>query len=723
MKKIFLVVFICYSAFVIGGDEVSSSAARQSEAFDVLYNAFIDPIIPAESIGLPEDYDLRSVEEKSQIEYLIGDRYFRNQAHEEAFGWFLVAAQGGMPEAKYKLALMYKDIFTERGSVEHTFNLFLEAAKAGVLKAQQEIADIYATTDDRSPFKKFADSKKAVQWYTQLAELNVPEVQYKLARIYDLGLFNVNRNMEKAFDLYLRAAENNFTEAQYEIGLMYEEGKEVEQNLDRAIFWYKRAMDNGNPFAKYQLARLYEQGKGLEKNVKTAARLYNEVHLHEAQTRLRYLMEEYSHTPGFLEALDVTNSTLIDMDNVNLNSIRRTSLSAFLNARQKPEHKQIFVKDYYSQEMYDAHQRGNLLYAVNSNDLNTEQIYDGRISSNRLEKTIYRESLSSEQMADYYTATANLYRSGFVHPSHALPGQSAALAVIFYKDAVKTGSSDGTAEYWLGLMYERGHGVEKDIEKAIEWYQKSIELSNEANKFERPRNIHPLYSIGTAEAMYRLARISEQRIIEDKDNKVIDLENYRNQKQIVSYYEEAAQLGLAAAQYRLVQIYLEGLFNTPRSSETAVRWLRQVIFQSVNIQTYYKNYSSLGVTGTRYQLDLERLSKAQYLLAKILAEKGNAEAAFNLAVMYEEGRGVSQDLKEAVDWYETAVEKDYVEAYYRQGLLYEKGLGVAQNMEKAVQLYKRASVYGLKAARERLNQIQGHSPGRQCYKVWLSAVH
>ena len=723
MRITFLTFFIFYSAVVIGNDEVSLSA-RQSEVFDVIHNAFIDPIIPAESIGLPEDYDLRSLEEKNQIEYFIGDRYFRNKAYEEAFGWFLIAAQGGLPEAKYKLAVLYENNFPERGNVDKTFNLFLEAARAGILEAQIEVADIYATTDDKSPFKKFADSKKAYQWYTKLAESNVPEAQYKLARIYDVGLFNVNRNREKAFEWYLKAAENNFAEAQYEIGLMYEEGKEVEENLDRAILWYKRAIDNGSSFAKYQLARLYEEGKGIEKNVKKAARLYNEIHLHEAQARLRHLMSEHSHTPGFLEALKVTNSELIDMNNVDSNSIRRTSLSAFLNARQKPENKQIFVKDYHSQEMYDAHQRGNLLYTVNSNDLNTEQIYDGRISSNKLERTIHRSSLSPEQMADYYTTLANLYRSGFVHPSYALLGEQDVLAVMFYKQAVKIpGGSDGTAEYWLGLMHEEGRGVEKDMEKAIEWYQKSIELSNETNRFERSRNIHPLYSIGTAEALYRLARIYEKRIIEDKDNKVIHLENYQKQKQLVSYYEKAAQLGLAAAQYRLAQLYLEGLFNTFQSSEKAVQWLRQVIFQSVNIQTYYKNYASLGVTGTRYQLDLERLLKAQYLLAKALAEKGNAEAAFNLAIMYEEGRGITQNLKEAVDWYERAMEKGYVEAYYRQGLLYEEGRGVAQNMEKAVQLYKKAQSHGLKEAREKFNQIQGNSPGQRCQKVWLSVVH
>jgi uncharacterized protein len=37
-----------------------------------------------------------------------------------------------------------------------------------------------------------------------------------------------------------------------------------------------------------------------------------------------------------------------------------------------------------------------------------------------------------------------------------------------------------------------------------------------------------------------------------------------------------------------------------------------------------------------------------------LAEQGNADAQFNLGVMYSKGRGVPQDYVEAVNWYRRA---------------------------------------------------------------------
>jgi len=42
---------------------------------------------------------------------------------------------------------------------------------------------------------------------------------------------------------------------------------------------------------------------------------------------------------------------------------------------------------------------------------------------------------------------------------------------------------------------------------------------------------------------------------------------------------------------------------------------------------------------------------------KALAEKGDAIAQYNLGVMYDEGKGVEKDEKEAVKWYRKAAEQ------------------------------------------------------------------
>ncbi len=56
-----------------------------------------------------------------------------------------------------------------------------------------------------------------------------------------------------------------------------------------------------------------------------------------------------------------------------------------------------------------------------------------------------------------------------------------------------------------------------------------------------------------------------------------------------------------------------------------------------------------------------------------LAEQGNADAQFNLGVMYYFGRGVRQDYKEAVRWYRLAAAQGHASAQYKLGSMYHHG--------------------------------------------------
>ncbi|WP_406569303.1 tetratricopeptide repeat protein, partial [Aeromonas veronii] len=60
------------------------------------------------------------------------------------------------------------------------------------------------------------------------------------------------------------------------------------------------------------------------------------------------------------------------------------------------------------------------------------------------------------------------------------------------------------------------------------------------------------------------------------------------------------------------------------------------------------------------------------------AEQGDAMAQFNLGAMYEQGKGVAQDDKQAVAWYRKAAEQGYAMAQSNLGGMYNTGSGVAQ---------------------------------------------
>lgn len=62
-----------------------------------------------------------------------------------------------------------------------------------------------------------------------------------------------------------------------------------------------------------------------------------------------------------------------------------------------------------------------------------------------------------------------------------------------------------------------------------------------------------------------------------------------------------------------------------------------------------------------------------------LAQKGDANAAYNLAVIHEHGDGVAKSLPEAFKWYRVAAEKGDRESQSRLGTMYLNGEGTAKN--------------------------------------------
>ena len=66
-----------------------------------------------------------------------------------------------------------------------------------------------------------------------------------------------------------------------------------------------------------------------------------------------------------------------------------------------------------------------------------------------------------------------------------------------------------------------------------------------------------------------------------------------------------------------------------------------------------------------------------------LAEQGDADAQYNLALMYDNGGGVPQDDAEAVRWFRMAAGQGNVRAQNNLGVMYAKGEGVPQDYIQA----------------------------------------
>ncbi len=73
-----------------------------------------------------------------------------------------------------------------------------------------------------------------------------------------------------------------------------------------------------------------------------------------------------------------------------------------------------------------------------------------------------------------------------------------------------------------------------------------------------------------------------------------------------------------------------------------------------------------NVWGADFQAGLEAAERGDYAKAlrewRPLAEQGNADAQYNLGLMYENGWGVAQDYAEAVKWWRLAAEQGRADA-------------------------------------------------------------
>ncbi len=103
-------------------------------------------------------------------------------------------------------------------------------------------------------------------------------------------------------------------------------------------------------------------------------------------------------------------------------------------------------------------------------------------------------------------------------------------------------------------------------------------------------------------------------------------------------------------------------------------------------------------------LNNNELKQAVPLLQQA-AEKGSAEAQYQLALLYAGGRGVKQSPQLAGKWLQSSAEQGFAEAQYQLGVMYAEGKGVPEDPSMALQWLK-AAAPSLPAAAERLKQLQ-----------------
>ncbi len=229
---------------------------------------------------------------------------------------------------------------------------------------------------------------------------------------------------------------------------------------------------------------------------------------------------------------------------------------------------------------------------------------------------------------------------------------------------------DVEAQYGLGVMYNEGQGVQKNIKLAIKWFEKSA----------RQGNPYAQYNLGV---IFR------------------DSERHRDYGVSFRWFEKSASQGLDVAQYNFAHMFQEGL-GTNKNYQSAIDWFKKAAEQGYADAQYY-----LGSLYLQGQLVPKDYSIASGWLNKA-ASQGVHRAQNDIGTMFQHGLGTDVNYPAAVKWYTLAAQKGLLEAQVNLAAMHAKGLGVERNTDAAVKLWHLAAEQGYEPARKALKFIEEH---------------
>ena len=153
-------------------------------------------------------------------------------------------------------------------------------------------------------------------------------------------------------------------------------------------------------------------------------------------------------------------------------------------------------------------------------------------------------------------------------------------------------------------------------------------------------------------------------------------------------WQPLADAGHLRAQFGIGVIYEEGGVGIAPDLDQAAAWYREAAEQGLADAQF--NLGNLYRTGRGVDKDPRR-AVVWYLKA---ATQGMPVAQYNLALSYDTGVGAAQNHTVAAKWYRRAAKQGEIDAMLGLAALYRQGLGIDGDREAAVAWYRRAAELG-----------------------------
>jgi TPR repeat protein len=273
---------------------LSNSAASSSSTFD-------ETNIETYSDDDVEDTILRAEHGDRTAQFNLGLLFSKgkgvHQSEEEAFRWFLKAAEQDVQPACFNVATYYlKGIGVEQNT-QQAILWYTKLADQGMIQAQTAIGALYsngvggvaidlekaiywykkAAAQNHSLahsllgecYRKLGDEKNSMKWYMSAAELGDPAAQYVVGNLYYNGE-TVPQDYNRALYWYEKSAQQGYTWGQYNAGILLASGALGKPDMEKAAYWFEESAKSGYAEGQYNTGINYILGRGVKRNLEVA---------------------------------------------------------------------------------------------------------------------------------------------------------------------------------------------------------------------------------------------------------------------------------------------------------------------------------------------------------------------------------------------------------------------------------------------------------------------
>ena len=386
--------------------------------------------------------------------------------------------------------------------------LLLSESQRGNVLAVYDLGKLYSTDKlgERNEETSIAKYTRALQGFLQIepnSKKLKPYVQYRIGKMFCYGL-GTEQDYEKAFEWFERSAKQKNKFAQFSLANLYYYGSGVEKDLSQAFLWYQRSSSQGQPYAAYSIAQMYRYGEYVTKDNDTAQRYYKQA----LSGFLKIESDDMANDDFFYKLGQMFKLGLGTNSDVT-KAIEYFKRSAEMNNKNGlfEYGKALLIGEHIPQDTDSAVKL--LEKAVKLKNSNAKRFLALEyISGEHLEQDIEKGIALLTECADSGDVIASyrlgkIYLQGEIMPQNLDKAEKYlllvedneytqyALAKLYLQEekydiqkAVnyfeKSADKNHWASYQLGRIYLFGaKDIERDKEKAVEWFTKSANDGNE----------------------------------------------------------------------------------------------------------------------------------------------------------------------------------------------------------------------------------------------------